>query len=231
VTTTGAVTFRRSGGHPGPREQEDLAIRADGTFAIWRAVNEGPIGRFGGTLADPDAAAVRAAVAAAGGAVVPPAAMVLEAVSETVTIGRTSVTVGRHDVPDGAEGDLFVLLRRLLDDGTDRPLAAVALETDARGTFARLVQRGPEALDVDLSRVTLGARVFGPGYSSHGHWSTEVRAGARGPVGPGWSLDLPFGHGLEVGADHVVQVRVEFVAYDGVLAVPVMIVASAAPPA
>jgi hypothetical protein len=231
VTTTNAVTFRRSGSRVTPREQEDLAVRADGSFAIWRAVNAGPIGRFGGTLADPDGAAVREAVATAGSAAGPPAFMVLDAVSETVTIGRVNVTVGRHDVPDAAWGDLFVLLRRFLDEGTDRPLAAVALETDARGTFARLVQRGPDALEVDLSRVTLGAQVFGPGYSTHGQWSTVVQAGGRGPVGPGWSLDLPFDHGLELTADRVVQVRVEFVAYDGVLAVPVMILASPAPPA
>lgn len=230
MTTPHAVTFRRSGGRAGPREQEDLAVRADGSFTIWRAVNAGPIGRFGGALVDADAAAVREAVAAAAGAAGPPASMVLDAVSETVTIGPARATLGRHDVPDGPWGDLFVLLRRLVDEGTDRPVAAVALETDARGTFARLLQRGPDPLEVDLSRVTVGAQVFGPGYSIHGRWSTVVEAGGRGPVNPGWALDLPFDHGLEVTDDRVVQVRVEFVAYDGVLAVPVMIVASPAPP-
>jgi hypothetical protein len=43
-------------------------------------------------------------------------------------------------------------------------------------------------------------------------------------------LDLPFEHRLEVSDDRVVQVRVESVAYDGVLAVPVMTVASPTPP-
>jgi hypothetical protein len=157
--------------------------------------------------------------------------MVLDAVSETVTIATVHATVGRHDVPDGPWGDIFILLRRLLDQGADQPRAAVALETDDRGTFARLVHRGTEALDIDLSRVVIGAQVFGQGYSIEGRWSTEEAAGRRGPVGPGWSLDLPFDHGLEVAADRVVQVRVEFVAYDGPLAVPVMMVASPAPPA
>ena len=133
--------------------------------------------------------------------------MVLDAVSETVSIGTARVTVGRHDVPDGPWADLFVLLRRLVDDGTDQPVAAVALETDTRGTFARLVQRGPESLEVDLSRVTVGAQVFGPGYSSHGRWSTVVAAGGRERVAPGWALDLPFEHGLDVPDGHVVQVR------------------------
>lgn len=230
MTTPNVVTFRRSGGRAGPREQEDLAVHADGSFTIWRAVNAGPIGRFGGALDGADADAVRAAVAAAAGTAGPPASMVLDAVSETVTIGQERVTVGRHDVPDGPWGDLFVLLRRLVDQGTDQPVAAVALETDARGTFARLVQRGPDALEVDLSRVTIGAQAFGPGYSIHGRWSTVVEAGGRGPATPGWTLDLPFEHGLEVSDGRVVQVRVEFVAYDGVLAVPVMTVASPTPP-
>jgi hypothetical protein len=43
-------------------------------------------------------------------------------------------------------------------------------------------------------------------------------------------LDLPFEHELEVSEDRVVQVSVEFVAYDGVLAVPVKTVASPTPP-
>ena len=43
-------------------------------------------------------------------------------------------------------------------------------------------------------------------------------------------LDLPFEHELEMSDDRVVQVRVESVAYDGVLAVPVMTVASPTPP-
>jgi len=231
VTPAIAVTFRRSGSRVVPREQEDLVIRADGSFTIWRAVNAGPIGRFGGTLTEVDAAAVRQAVAAAAAAAGPPPPMALDAVTETATIGRTFVTVGRHDLPDGPWGDLFVLLRRLLDEGTDRPLAAVALETDDRGTFARLVHQGPDALEVDLARVTLGAQVFGPGYSTHGRWSAVVQLGGRAPVGPGWSLDLPFDHGQDVAADRIVQVRVELVAYDGPLAVPVMIVASPQPPA
>jgi hypothetical protein len=231
MTTSSAVTFRRSGSRAGPREQEDLAIRADGSFTAWRAVNAGPIGRFGGTLDEADATAVREAVAAVGTTTAPPASMVLDAVSETVTIGTLGVTVGRHDVPDGPWGDILVLLRRLLDQGADQPVAAIALESDERGTFARLVHHGPEMLEVDLSRVAIGAQVFGPGYSIDGRWSTDVQAGSRGPVGPGWSLDLPFEHGLVVAADRVVQVRVEFVAYDGPLAVRVMMVASPAPPA
>lgn len=231
MTPANAVTFRRSGGRPAPREQEDLAIGVDGSFAIWRAVNAGPIGRFGGSLAAGDAAAVRAALLAVEAAAAQPVSMPFEAVTETVTIGGSYVTVGRHDVPDGPWGGLFGLLRRLLDDGTGQPQAALALETDTHGTFARLVHRGPEPLDVDLTRVTLGAQVFGSGYSVHGRWSTVVRLGGRGPAGPGWSLELPFSHGLEVTRDRVVQVRVELVAYNGVLAVPVMIVASPAPPA
>jgi hypothetical protein len=43
-------------------------------------------------------------------------------------------------------------------------------------------------------------------------------------------LDLPFEHELEVSDDRVVQVRVELVAYDGVLAVPVMTVVLPTPP-
>ena len=231
MKVTSVVTFQRSGGFGGPREQEDLAIREDGSFLVWRAVNAGPVGRFGGSLADADIEAVRDALAAVAGVATPPETMVLEAVSETATIGRTYASVGRHDVPDGPWGDLFVLLRRLLDEGTSRPLAAVNLETDARGSFARLVHLGSDPLEVDLSRVTLGAQAFGPGYTLHGQWSTVVEAGGRGTVGPGGSLDLPLAHGLELTPKHVVQVRVELVAYDGVLAVPVMLLASPAPPA
>ncbi len=231
MTTKPAVTFRRSGSRVVPREQEDLVIGEDGAFTIWRAVNAGPIGRFAGPLPGPDAQAVRDALAAARGEGGRPMAMVLDAVSETVTIGALNVTVGRHDVPDGPWGDLFVLLRRLLDQGTADPRAALALEADDRGSFARLVQRGPEDLDVNLSKVTLGAQVFGPGWSVSGRWSTISALGGRVSIGPGWFLDLPFEHGLEVAPDHVVQVRVELVAYDGALAVPAMLVRSPVPPA
>jgi hypothetical protein len=47
---------------------------------------------------------------------------------------------------------------------------------------------------------------------------------------PWLMLDLPFEHEREVSDGRVVQVRVESVAYDGVLAVPVMTVASPTPP-
>jgi hypothetical protein len=50
------------------------------------------------------------------------------------------------------------------------------------------------------------------------------------PAEPWFMLDLPFGHELAVSDGRVVQVPVELVAYDGVLAVPVMTVASPTPP-
>lgn len=96
----------------------------------------------------------------------------------------------------------------------------------ARGTGAGW--RAPEAVSAPIQHSLDGEE--GAVYATNLSMN-DVEAGKRGRVGPGWSLDLPFDHGLEVTVDRVVQVRVEFVAYDGVLAVPVMVIASPAPPA
>lgn len=214
------VTYGRStGGRAGP---DDLTVADDGAFTLWRLASAGPVGRFAGRLGAADLDALRADVAAARAAGPLDAGVRMPGGrTEEITLGSLSVVLPDED-PGGPWSALAGRLRGLLDALTAFPVAAVVLEADDGA--AALVHTGTETLRLRLSSLEVHAILFGPSYTRMGEW----RAGAAGDedveAGPGWRLDLPFDHGLDVGDGRSLQVVVSFEAFDGPAVYPVQVV-------
>jgi hypothetical protein len=140
-------------------------------------------------------------------------------------------------------------LHRLLDELTDQPLAAVALQVERGGRGAALVHRGSRPLHLDLSRLASRAVLWGPNWWLLEDWRSGAAApggadqeaggqaparadqeagAAAGPVvaGPGWSRELPFGHGFEPGPDRMIQAFAELIVVERDLPVQVGLVAT-----
>ncbi|MPZ74725.1 MAG: hypothetical protein GEU74_16180 [Nitriliruptorales bacterium] len=218
--TTMLVTYGRGGGRVGP---DDLQVTDDGTFTVWRSNHAGPVGRFAGTLESDALSALRSEVEAAAAAGPPDEGVRMPGGAvEEITIGEVSAVVSGQD-PGGPWSALAARLKTLLDELTAYPSAAVALEVD--DATATLHHRGTEPLGLQLSGLAVHVIRFGPGYARLDEWRSPPQETAdEVQAGPGWTLDLPFDHGLPVAADQSLQVIVSLEAYDGPAAYPVQIV-------
>ena len=100
----------------------------------------------------------------------------------------------------------------------DSPRAAVALEA---GSPPRLVHRGTDPLELDLTTVAVQA-YFWKGYYEPAGQASEVLAGERVEAGPGWTLDLP---ALDppLGDDITTHVTVDFAIVANGNVVPVQV--------
>jgi hypothetical protein len=213
------VSITRSGGRTPPPDRERLEVADDGTFTLWRSVRSPVVGRFGGRLDDGLSAQV-SSLAAAAAAVEPPAGpQVPGAATETITVDGVSLRTGSSNDPPGPWGALVVVLRTWLRELTSSPVAAVGLDVAGDGSSAKLVHRGSEPIGLDLSGLSVRAVVWGPGWEQGGNWSTSVAGDAKVDAGPGWSYDLPFDHGLTVGAGDALHVFATFGLFDGDAAV------------
>jgi hypothetical protein len=205
-----------------------LEINPDGTFSMWRSVGNAtqppaPIGRFAGQLepqiqAELQQAAAKAVEAGNFKLTPPPGAA-----TETITLDQVQARLGANDEPEGAWAGLIEQLRRLLGDLTASPQAAISLELLDGGRAARLTHHGPDALQLDLSGLTVRA-VLWEGYNKAGDWrANELPAGATDNItaGPGWSFDLPLAHGFNIAPSQEVVAYVTFAAFDGEQAIPV----------
>jgi hypothetical protein len=216
------VTYGRSGG--GRTGPDELVIDGDGTFELWRSSHAGPVGRFAGTLDDDTLGSLRAEVDAA-----TTAGPLEEGVrlpggrTEEIRSGDLAVVMPDED-PGGPWGVLAARLRGLLDELTAFPAAAVALEV--RDDGATLRHSGTEPLTLRLGDLGVHVIRYGPGYARQDEWRSPPAAGASEPVAaqPGWSLDLPFDHGLPVQPDDALQVVVSLEAFRGPAAYPVQVV-------
>jgi hypothetical protein len=209
------VSIVRSGGRTAPPDRERLEIADDGTFTMWRSVRSPAVGRFAGRLDGPNAERMRG-LAAAAAALDPPAGKQLPgAATETITVDGVSLRTGSSGGPDGPWGDLVGALRALLRELVTQPAAAIALEVANDGSSAKLVHRGEDEIDVDLSALTVRAVVWGPGWEQRGEWSSDEGGPARTTAGPGWSYDLPFGHGLTVNPGDALHAFARFGLFDG----------------
>jgi hypothetical protein len=180
-----------------PRFAETLEIRDDGTFAMRRSVSIAsglatPIGKFGGELA----AAAREKVLAASAAAISEGSRTWKVLPDspvdTVSVDGVSATAGIRDPAEGAWGELFAVLRPMLGELTQFPVAALALEVAPGPSVVHL---GRDPLDIDLTNLGLRA-VHWRGDEAIARWSEQVNEG-EALAAPGWRLQLPFQHGFD----------------------------------
>ena len=205
------LRYRVTGGRDVPAHDELLEI--DGrAFRLWRSSGAPVAGQFAGTLAASEAEPLDEAVAGVAGVDPPTAVAPPGSPAETIeTADGRRIDLGYLAPVAGPWGALAATLRGLLDGLTDRPLAAVALDVAADGTHARIVHRGSEPIEVDVSALRIAVLAWQGYYEPAGTWDRgPLDLPGGGTVGPGWELDLPFTHGLPTGDGYALQVAVDF---------------------
>lgn len=218
------IRYTRTGGLKPPRDREVLEIGADGSFTLWRSIAAATqpataIGSFAGKA--PEYAALlrlAKAAAAAGELSIRPAP---DSPVESIQVGDVKARLGIYDQPEAPWGPFIERMRMLLGELTSMPRAALALELDQDGMAARLVQHGSDPLTLDLSDLTVRA-VLWEGSNKQGDWWARGAAGPQSvEATPGWTYELPFGHGFTIGAQQRVAAYVTCAAFDGTKKVPV----------
>jgi hypothetical protein len=205
------VTFSRTGGRGQPPESEFLEIDDDGSLAIRRSSGTSRVGRFGGHLAGAELTRMEALAAAAEATGSIDAIQLPDSSLVTVNIGDAIARFGDGDPPSGAWSSLTEALGSLLDGRLDEPIAAIELVVGDHGHAARLEHQGTEALVVDLSDLTVRAVLWKGYYDLEGEWQSG--AGRRAEptrVERGWSIDLPFDHGFELGVGRTLHASAAF---------------------
>jgi hypothetical protein len=222
------VHYTRGGGRKPPHDREQLEIRADGSFSLWRSIGSAsyppaPVGRFAGQL-DPSALddlrdKVMTATRAGNLSLIPPPGAAIE----KIRLGKVEASLGIHQEPEGPWGTLVEHLRQLLTDLTNYPRAAVALEVDSDGRSVYLVHLGEEALRLDLKNFTIRA-VLWQGYQKEADWQLfkkEDQWPDQLTAQAGWSFKLPFDHNFQVTEGREVVAYVTLSLFDGETAIPV----------
>jgi hypothetical protein len=178
------LRFYRNDGSTTPATAEHVELFDDGRFAGWRSIAP-TVGWFEGTWPTSACEELRRAIADLGDAT--PAPPPPGPSTETLELpGRDPLIVSGVD-GGGPLGAVVAGARRLLDEQTSSPRAAVALEP---GPPPRLVHRGPDPLELDLSTVALRAYHW-KGYYEPAGDTSETLSGDRVEAGPGWTFDLP----------------------------------------
>ncbi len=206
------LVFSRSGGRP-PADDELLELRADGTYLARRTVGGARIGTFADRLGVEDMATIGGEVAVCRSS----GAMWLETprdgATETISLGEdgeAGASLGSNARPAGPWGTLVNHLRLLIDQVADHPMAALELVADTG--HARLVAIGVEPFDLDGATIACSVtRILGSGVPVDRWGSAAVDPATTPPawqrVYPGWSYDLPFDHGIDLGPGDWLQVR------------------------
>jgi hypothetical protein len=191
------LSYRRQGGAP-PPDRELLEVSGEGAFTMWRTIARAfdpptPVGRFAGTLTADGLDRLRAAAGEAERAGDLSEEMPAGSAVEETTVGKRTATLPHTASPDGPWGALVDQVRRLLVDLTAQPRAAVGLRL---GDGLQLVHLGGEPLRLGLGQVEVRA-ILWDAYEQRGTWRW-AGALAQEPVDavPGWTLELPFAHGL-----------------------------------
>jgi hypothetical protein len=202
--------YRRAGGQP-PSDAELLDL--DGAeFTLVRTIGGPRVGCFAGRVLGDVVATVdrlAAAVAAQGDlATVPPR----DAALETLELGGVRLRGGHHQRPDGAWAEAIALARRLVDELTDSPVAALGLDVVDDGATARVRHLGDEPVVVDLAGATARADHTAGDGRLLGSWQGDVHPLAVNPVetGPGWALDVGLVHGFTLAPGDVLTVILVF---------------------
>ena len=209
------LRFYRNDGSTSPATAEYVELFDDGRFTGWRSIASA-VGWFGGELAASESDDVRSLIAGLGGEV--PGPPPPGPTTETLELPDRDPLVVTGVDGDGPLGPLVDRARHLLDEMVGSPRAAVALEP---GSPPRLVHRGTDSLELDLTTVALRAYHW-KGYYEPAGEASEVLAGERVEADPGWTLDLP---ALDPppGDDITTHVTVDFAIVSGGSVVPVQV--------
>lgn len=172
-----------------PPECELLDVDADGSFRLWRSIAP-VVGRFGGSLPAGPAAEIERLVTAVGSAApARPGSLPADASVEQIEI-EGALSVFEADAEVAAPwGDLLAACRRLAEERTDAPIAAIALEPELAGDGLRirLVHRGSGILPVELAsgraKVALWRGMLNPASVTVGFDLGRV------DTGPGWAAE------------------------------------------
>lgn len=216
------ITFSRAGGMRAPQFRESLEIADDGSFEMWRSVSmasalPSPVGSFAGSLGPAQLKAVKAAAMQAAAAGPMKATVTPDSPVDRIQVDGVAATLGIHNAADGPWKAIVALLRALLKDLTDHPLAAISLQLDGG---ARLEHHGSEPLELDLSKLTIKATHWRD-RDSEGQWTGTLADSGKVSAGAGWSLELPFDHGFELKAGDRITASVTFSAQNKDKMVPV----------
>lgn len=218
------VAYSRGGGQPGSAKGEYVRIEPDSTVHIWRSASGPLVGSFARTLETGEASMLEklALAATAHEPAVPD--MLPEAGLVAVAVGDRSIRFGDGSAPLGPWSELVRYLESLrtneLGLPAAPPVAAIELVVDD-GRSARLVHRGMEEVAIDLTELTVEAVSWSGYYLSHEKWSAAPQVASETRAAPGWSLALPFDHGLETGPGRTLHAAARFtiVRTDGPVAV------------
>ncbi len=195
------LSYRRTGGHQ-PADFETLEIEEDGSFRMWRTIARASrpptsVGRFAGTVPHEELDALRSRIQPAGAEgdlemQMPPGSAV-----ERVRVAGGVATLPHGAEPEGAWAGLVSRCRALLATLTSQPLAAIGLQLSADGQQVELVHLGTEPVLLDPSTIVVRATVR-EGSRQVGEWGWSANGEPSDlEAAPGWSMPLPFEHGLE----------------------------------
>jgi len=206
-----AAWYRR-GGHGVPPDSESLSVDDDGTFHLWRSVGAPAAGRFEGVVdrAVRDALAAAAyAAAAAGDFTIPD---MPGAPTETVIVADRRADVSGGVEVSGAWGGVIGQLRDLAEELVTMPAAALGIRVMAGGRSCRLDHLGSDPVTIDTASLRLDAHLWRGWFEPAGSWSAPVPVldgGQHLEIGPGWSAELPFDHGLDLGPGMTLHAAVD----------------------
>jgi hypothetical protein len=216
VVSAVLVRYARGGGRA-PADDELLELDMVGAYRARRTVGGARIGSFAGSVPPETLAAVVADAAACRAAGPLWLATPRDGATELIELGGEGEVTAEMDAnasPDGPWGRLATRLRGLLDEATAGPVAGVELIANAGG--ARLVAVGPEPLEVDPASATVRVVHLAGSGGLLGEWRGAAIPGEGWTrVTPGWTLDLPFAHGMAAAPGEWLQVWVSLRVRDG----------------
>lgn len=201
------VHYERKGGRA-PSQYEQLDISEDGAFRLWRTAGSDRVGAFAGTLDDAERAALAAEVAAADPEAAPPPARRPHALTEYLGAGTTTAVFDPYDEPAGPWGTLLTRLRRLLDELTAAPRAALeaAVDGDAHALTLRRLGDAPLHVDFDDGGVTV--EVFGADQQLERTWQAPPLEDGPLERAPGVEVRVPLLDGERLTPEQTAIVRV-----------------------
>jgi hypothetical protein len=210
------IVYRRSGGRE-PSDDERLDVWADARFEARRTVGGRRIGRFAGELDGTAVTELQSATQAAGAAGDLAVTTPVDGATVSLLAAGHEVRVGSNEEVEGPWGGLLAAVKALLDGPVlTHPVAAI--ELDASSRQATLGHVGGEPLEVDPGTITVRAVRLDAHGAMLGRWHGSTApaqaedASMPGPAwaeaAPGWRLELPFRHSLELTETDWLQVWV-----------------------